>query len=255
MIILADRAFEKINKSTRANLDNKLYHRLVHELVHASDVGDRIVYSREWVSFAQPRIEILQDQLKHLSVSEQYSIGAALLKRFDWPSVYGIVNSLAEYFTSYYLQEMSMDSTFAKKFAPRLTNPSPADRLFNRYYRRADEAEDRHDWKLAIAEYRRASEIDPSAALAYHHMMECYAAVHNYDYALQCADETLACFHRAGVPRSAPNLAWTYLCDVSWGLGAGDENAARRDKSIDRSGSPAIVAHLEAMAYVTNKSG
>ncbi len=98
------------------------------------------------------------------------------------------------------------NSEFAKRFAPRLTDPSEANRLFNTYYKRANEAKEHHDWKSAIADYKRASKIDPSAALPYHHIMDCYSELHDYDSALQYADQTLVCFKDAGVPKSAPRL-------------------------------------------------
>lgn len=206
VIILSDLVFRRTSSSEPATINNALYRTLIHELGHTIDCGYRFAYSKEWVSFAEPTISTIQNELDRLPSKNRYEAGPRLAEKFHWPSIYGSQNlqeALAEYFSCYYFHSGLLNSEFEKKFAPHFLKPTMAERQYVMHYRRGVAAYKRNQWDEAISEFIRARDLNPTVALLHVHLMDCYHEKNDLVNALKSSDAAIKCFTEAGVKKTA----------------------------------------------------
>jgi tetratricopeptide (TPR) repeat protein len=191
-------------------IDDKDYQRhvLVHELVHGSDFGGQIAFSKEWVGFANPVITELRDTCK-LHHPGEFSDD---LVKGKWVSFYGTANlseALAEYFRFANLdaRRFRVDPAFAT-FAEKLKSPSKEelefqDHLKNAFvYFRAGKHED------AIVEMEKSLKLKPDASWVMVHIAASYSLKPDYPKALAISRKALKLLQEAGVPDTEPGALY-----------------------------------------------
>jgi len=167
-----------------------LYRKLVHELVHLSDVGERISHTPQWAAFASPIMAELERRSHTLDIAKQKE----WLKELGWPSYFACANlkeALACY-TEAYLTDANFQASSKYRHdigQLLILDCSPNERLWRQHYLSAKDSFKQGAFRAAADQYSQAIQLNALVPEEFAERARCRQGLHMNNLALADAQE------------------------------------------------------------------